>query len=126
MSTKLAQVQALFLERGENLRNGEMELTDRKLMQAGIDAMGMHAWNGLEQLRVDCAARGCDGIFAHGKLHNIFPAHGADELMGGALRNHLAVIHNSHPVRQALGFVHVMSGQNNGATGLLELVDQVP
>jgi hypothetical protein len=31
-----------------------------------------------------------------------------------------------HTVREALGFIHIMGRQNDGAAGLFELVDQIP
>ena len=37
-----------------------------------------------------------------------------------------AMIHNGHAVAKALGFVHVVGGEQNGAAGLFEFLDQFP
>ena len=38
----------------------------------------------------------------------------------------LAVIHDGHPVAQPLGFFHVVGGEQDGAAGGLEALDQAP
>jgi hypothetical protein len=36
------------------------------------------------------------------------------------------VIHDRHPVAQALGLIHIVGGEDDGASGLLQTVDQIP
>ena len=56
----------------------------------------------------------------------MFSANGGDQLLRSAQRDDAAVIHDGDAVAQALGLIHVVRGENDGAARLLELVDQVP
>ncbi len=56
---------------------------------------------------------------AGGELHHVLDADGGDQLARRAERDHLAVIHDGHAVAEALGFVHVVGGEQDGAAGVL-------
>ena len=60
------------------------------------------------------------------KLDDVFAADRRDELLRGAEGDDAAMIHDGDAVAEALGLLHVMGGEDDGAAGLLELVDQVP
>ena len=49
-----------------------------------------------------------------------------DEIRRRAFGDHLAVIHNSKPVAEALGLVHIMRGKQHGAALALECANNVP
>ena len=61
-----------------------------------------------------------------GKLHDVLAAYGGNQFLRSSQRNDLSVVHNRHAVAQPLGLIHIVRGQDDGATGLLQAIDQVP
>src|ERR1019366_1147966 len=62
----------------------------------------------------------------HLELDHVMAAEAVDEVAGSAFGNDLAVIDDGEAVAEAFGFVHVVSGEQDGATFLLESADDVP
>src|SRR5271156_1850327 len=56
----------------------------------------------------------------------MFPTNRGNEFFGAVEGNDSPVIHNRYPITEPLCFIHVVRGQDDGAAGLLEAVDQVP
>ena len=56
----------------------------------------------------------------------MFGADGIDQLARGSESDDFAVIHDGHAVAESLGFIHVMGGEQDGAAGELELLDEFP
>ena len=60
------------------------------------------------------------------KLDHVVAAEASDEIVRRAFGDDLAVVDDGEAVAEALGFVHVMRGQQNGAAFLLKGADGVP
>src|SRR5580698_7890586 len=76
----------------------------------------------------DLSERGCVDVCAvsYSELDDVLAADGRDELLRRAQRDDLAVVHDGDTIAEALGFFHVMRGQDDGASCLLESVDEIP
>ena len=114
----------MFGERGKDARHGGVQLGDGKLMQACVDAMRLDAGNRGEQ-RADRALRsGSRARSANSTMCS--PPMEAMSCCGRAEGDDLAVVHDGDAIAEALGLVHVVRGENDGAAAPLEVVDQVP
>ncbi len=63
---------------------------------------------------------------AYLKFHHVMTAQTIDQVSGRAFGNHLSVIDNGQAIAQALGFVHVVGGEQHRASGLLKAANDVP
>ena len=63
---------------------------------------------------------------ARSELDHLFRAGCSDQFARRAQSDLFAMIHDGHAVAKALGFVHVVCGEQNGAAGLFEFLDQFP
>src|SRR5688572_28014659 len=57
------------------------------------------------------------------ELHHVLRAERSDELLRRTESYHLPMIHDRDPVAETLGLVHVVRGEERGATGGAELLD---
>src|SRR4029077_10174744 len=64
--------------------------------------------------------------FAYLEFDHVMAAQAVDELGGGAFGDDLAVIDDGEAVAEAFGLVHVVRGEQDGPTALLEDADDVP
>ena len=55
-----------------------------------------------------------------------FDAHGSNQFARRAERDGFAVIHDGHTVAEPFGFIHVVGGEQDGAAGAAEFLDEVP
>ena len=118
MGAELREFKALAGEGGEDFRHSGVEFRDGELMQAGIDAVGLDAGDGEERGGIDCAVGvGLACGPGDGELDDVLAADGGDELVGGAEGDDLAVIHDGDAVREALGLIHVVGGEDDSAAG---------
>ena len=124
MGAKLAQMQTLFAERGEDARHRGVHLGDGKLVYARVHAMRLNAGNGGEQRGIYTAVARCAA--GHGEFDNVVAAYRGNQLLRRSQGNDPAVVHDGDPVAEALRFVHVMRGEDDGSTGVLQLVDEIP
>ena len=125
MGSELAEVKALRGEGGEDSRDGLVQFADGELVEAGVDAVGVDAGGGEQGSGVDHSV-GIGVEAADGELDDVFSTDGADELLRCAEGDDLAVVHDGDAVAEALGFVHVVGGEDDGSAGLFELVDEIP
>ena len=65
-------------------------------------------------------------VFAHLKFNHVMAAEAIDEIGGSAFGDDLAVINYSKTVAEAFGLVHVVRGEKDGATFVLEGADDIP
>src|SRR5580700_11624874 len=65
-------------------------------------------------------------IGAGGKRDHVFRTGGGNQFARTAEGDLSSVVHDGDALTEALGFVHVMGGEKNGAAGGLELLDQIP
>ena len=56
----------------------------------------------------------------------MFRAGGGDQFARAAKSDLFAVVHDGDALAEALGFVHIMRGEKNGAARGFELLDQIP
>ena len=61
------------------------------------------------------------GVAAHRKLHHMMSAQAVDQIRRRAFGNDLAVIDDGETVAKALGFVHVMRGEQHGPARRAEI-----
>ena len=61
-----------------------------------------------------------------GELHNVLAAQRSNQLRRRSQRNDPSVIHDADAVAEPLRLIHVVGGQDDGATRLFELVHEVP
>ncbi len=66
------------------------------------------------------------GIGVDGKRDHVFGAGGGDQFAGTAEGDLFAVVQDGDAFAEALGFVHVVRCEKNGAAGGFELLDQIP
>src|SRR5579862_1261592 len=64
--------------------------------------------------------------FSDAELDDVMAAEAIDEIRGRAFRNDLAMIDDGEATTKALGFVHVMRGQQDCAARTLECTNDVP
>ena len=60
------------------------------------------------------------------EFDHVMAAHAVDKVGGSAFGDDLTVIDDGEAIAEALGFIHVVSGEQDGATLLLEGADDVP
>src|SRR5580704_3001347 len=65
-------------------------------------------------------------VRAGGKRDHVFRASGSDRFARTAESDLFAVVHDGDALAEALGFVHIMRGEKDGAAGGFELLDQIP
>ena len=124
MSTKLAQMEALASQGGKDERHRSMQLTNRELVHSSIDAVGLYSRDRRQYGWVD---QTISSLMADdGELDDMFPTDRGDQLLRTSKRNDSPMIHNRHPVAQALSLIHVVRGKDDGSARLLEPVHQVP
>ena len=89
--------------------------------EAFLFANRFHAGQGLpgREPGAACAA-------GNSELNHMMSAEALDQIGGRAFGDQLAVIDNRQPVTEALGFVHIMRGQQNRAAVVLESTNDVP
>jgi len=121
MRAQLAQMQPLLSQGGDDARNRRVQLAHQKLVDACVHAMRLHTGNRRQRARVDLPVFG--RVPADGELDNVLAADRGDQLLRRSQRDDFAVIHDGHAVAEALGFFHVMRGEDDGAAGLLESID---
>jgi len=68
----------------------------------------------------------CVRIGSSGENDHVLRASGGDQFAGAAESDLFAIVHNGNALAEALGFVHVMRGEKDGAAGRFELLDQLP
>ena len=68
----------------------------------------------------------CTVVAGDRELHDVLPADRGDQLLGAVERYDPPVIHDGDPVAQALCLIHIVSGENDGASRLLQTVHQIP
>src|SRR5579863_3451243 len=61
-----------------------------------------------------------------GERDHVFRASGSDQLARAAESDLFAVVHDGDALAEALGFVHVVRSEKNGAAGRFEMLDQIP
>ena len=66
------------------------------------------------------------GVGAGGECNHVLRAGGGDQFARAAESDLFAVVHNGDALAEALGFVHVVRGEKDGAAGGFELLDQIP
>ena len=66
------------------------------------------------------------GMGAGGKRNHVFGTGGGNQFARAAESDLFAVVHDSDALAEALGFVHVVGGEKDGAAGGFELFDQLP
>ena len=118
MRTKLSERNALAAEFRQQRRHGLMEFGDLHQHSAVFRADIANPRNAADPSQVE---RRSGGEFDH-----MLDADGRDQLAWSSLRDDLAVIHDGHTVAEALGFLHVVRGQQDGAAGQFEFFDQIP
>ena len=60
------------------------------------------------------------------EIDHVLGAEGGDQLAGRTQRDHLAMIEDRYAVAEALGFVHVVGGEENGVPRPAEALDHFP
>ncbi len=120
---------ALLIDRSEQRGNSEMwfahvEADCAVLAADGFDAGQRSPRIGFLAARV--AARLAIYPAIDSKLDHVMAAEAIDELGGSAFGDDLAVIDDGEAVAEAFGFVHVVSGEQDGATFFLEDTDYFP
>src|SRR6185437_13727446 len=112
---------ALFIDRVKQRRDGQVWFAYIQANQAVVMAD-----------RLDSGKRPPDldaisvGTPAYLEFHHVMTTQPLDQIRRRALGNHLSVIHNCQPITQALGFIHVVSGEQHRASSLLEAANDVP
>src|SRR5437762_2401956 len=70
------------------------------------------------------AAAGWRGV--HLELDDVLAAEAGNQLARRAQRNHLAMVDDGHAVAKPFGLVHVVSSEQDGASLIAEIADNVP
>src|SRR4249919_523460 len=118
---KLGERQALPGQLREKGRYHSMELgcLDPQPTVGGLDVAD--ARQQPDRIEIDGSA----GV-ARGTLHDMLYSNRGNELTRSSSGDDLAVVHDRHAIREALGFFHIVCRQENRAAGPLELVDEIP
>lgn len=117
------EASALLVDRCEQGGDGEMWLmhveADHILFAAhGFDARQRAPQIDFVAIRI--------AIAIDLELDYVMAAEAVDQVGGSAFGDDLAVIYDGQLVAKALGFVHVVGGEQDGATFFLEDADDVP
>ena len=101
--------------------HGGMKFAHLQQHRAIFDSNIMHALYAAQDRDIErfCRAAGC-------KFHHLFRAVCRNQFAWRAESDRLAMIDNGYTIAKALSLVHVMRGEQDGAAGLLEFLDQFP
>src|ERR1700722_2903559 len=124
MRAEFAQVHSVRSERSKNQRHGGVQLANRELVYTGIHPVRFHSSDRRQQGGIDHTV--APVLVSDRELHNMFPTNRGDQFFGAVECDDSPVIHDRHPITQPFCFIHIVRGEDDGATGLLEAVDQVP
>ena len=119
MRAQLGELDAAAIQFGQQRRHRQVKLGHLQLQAAVVGPRPAHAFQRFEDRRVERGAAG-------GELHHVVDADRGDQLARRPERDDLSVVHDGHAVGQPLGLVHVMRGEDDGAAGGLELLDELP
>src|SRR5688572_7621102 len=116
VGSELGQGKTAGSQQRQQRRNGAMGL-GRLEEIAVFPAADAERARQLEQLGIG------EGRPLDAELEDVLSPQRSDQMPGRAERDHLAVIHDRHPVAEPLGLFHVMGGDHDGAPGPLDLLD---
>jgi hypothetical protein len=106
-------------ERGD----GAMGFGDGQRVAFGFEAGTLHA---REIGKALGGKRGGAVDLFECEFDDMFTAHASDELSRWAERDDLAVVHDRDAVAEALGFVHVVGGEERGSALPLKVASYIP
>src|SRR5215471_2727208 len=89
-------------------------------MEIHTDAMTLYAWYPGQSVRMQRTVRTYD------QFHNMLTTHGSDKVRGRTQSDDAAVVHDCHAITEPLRFIHIVCGQDDGATDAPEFFQQVP
>ena len=121
MGAQFGERNILACQFREQRGDGEMQFGDLHFDSAVFGANVADA--------LDLAERGnIEGvrIGTGGKHDHVLRASGGDQFARAAESDLFAVVHDGDTLAEALGFVHVVRGEKDGAAGGFELLDQIP
>ena len=117
----MLQVAPLFFDRVEQSGNRQMRLLHIQRDHAVIFADRLDAGQtapGFQRRTVR--------ISTYGKLDNVMSTETLDQVGRRALGNNLAVVYDRQPIAQTLGFVHVVSSEQDRPPVALERANDIP
>ncbi len=120
MGAELAEVESLCGEHGEDRGTAVWSSRTESWWTPACDAVRLDSVDCGEECGIDC---GCVVAAGGGELDDVLAADGGDESRRSAEGDDAAVVHDGDAVAEALGLVHVVGGEDDGAACLLELVE---
>src|SRR5579859_3318423 len=121
MGAQLCERDILAVQFREKRRHREMQFRDLKFHSAVLCSNVANSFDAAQRGNIEGVRIG-----ARGKRNQMLRADRGDQFARRAESDLSAVVHDGDAFAEALGFVHVMRGEKDGAAGGFEFLDQIP
>src|SRR5208337_1364024 len=106
--------------------DGEMRLADTQADGRILATHGLHAGQRSPAVQAVAVVSVVIGAVIYLELDHVVAAETVDQIGGSSFGDDYAVIDDGQAIAETLGFVHVVSSEQHGATFFLEGADDVP